>query len=109
MSVGIQAGNLYSCAVIYADITPSSVSANTTAEQYFSVPGVKQNDAILVNPPFNLGTGLGICGVRPSAASDQVGITFNNNTAGALTPIASRYVFVVFRQEGQRQVKTIEG
>lgn len=78
-----------------ATLSPAIVAANTTAEQLFTVTGVKVNDVVVVNKP-TAQAGLGIVGVRVSAAN-QVGITFSNNTAAGITPTASEvYSFLVF-------------
>lgn len=67
-------------------LTPSAVSANTTAEQTFTVTGLGTNDIVFVNKP-TAQAGLGIVGARVSA-TDTLAITFSNNTAGAITPTA---------------------
>lgn len=78
-----------------ATLTPAAVAANTTAEQLFTVTGVKVGDVVVVNKP-TAQAGLGIVGIRASAAN-QVGITFSNNTAAAITPTAGEvYSFFVF-------------
>ena len=72
------------------------VAANTSAEQLFTVTGVAVNDVAVVNKP-TAQAGLGIVGVRVSAAN-QVGITFGNFTAAGITPTASEvYRFSVVR------------
>lgn len=78
-----------------ATLSPAIVAANTTAEQLFTVTGVKTGDVVVVNKP-TAQAGLGIVGIRVSAAN-QVGITFSNNTAAGITPTASEvYSFFVF-------------
>lgn len=78
-----------------ATLSPALVAANTTAEQLFTVTGVNVSDVVVVNKP-TAQAGLGIVGVRASAAN-QVGITFSNNTAAGITPTASEvYSFLVF-------------
>lgn len=78
-----------------ATLSPAIVAANTTAEQLFTVTGVKTSDMVVVNKP-TAQAGLGIVGIRVSAAN-QVGITFSNNTAAGITPTASEvYSFFAF-------------
>lgn len=73
-------------------ISPAQVSANTTAEQTFTVKGLKVTDAVLVNKPSHQ---AGIMPVHARvSAPDTVAITFANNTAGALTPTASETYYV---------------
>jgi len=79
-----------------ATLSPAQVNANTTAEQLFTVTGVAVGDIVFVNKP-TAQAGLGIVGVRVSAAN-QVGITFSNNTGVGITPTASQvYAFGVLR------------
>ena len=73
--------------VLYqATISPASVAANTTAEQTFAVTGIIANAPVLVNKPTPQ-AGLGISGSRASS-TNNIGITFSNFTATAITPTA---------------------
>jgi len=76
-------------------INPASVAANTTAEQTFTVLGIRSNDFILVNKP-SLTAGVGIAGSR-ATAKDTVGITFVNATAGAIDPGSEDYSIIAIR------------
>lgn len=71
-------------------LTPSAVSANTSAEQTFSVPGLVVGDIVTVNPPSNV-AGLALTHARVSAA-DTLAITWANVTAGSLTPPSGTYL-----------------
>lgn len=79
--------------------SPSSVATVTTAEQAFTVTGataawkVSTTDLIYVNKP-TAQAGIGMGNVRASA-SNSIGVTFSNVTAGALTPTASQVYGVV--------------
>ena len=68
-------------------LTPSSVAANTTAEQGFTVTGLVASSPVWVNKPTSQ-IGLGILGCRVSAA-DTLAITFANCTSTAITPTAA--------------------
>lgn len=70
-------------------VTPVSVAANTTAEQSLTVTGVLNNSVVYLNKP-SFTPGLGIAGVRVSAAN-TIGVTFINNTATAITPPSETY------------------
>lgn len=71
-----------------AVLTPAAVPATPSgAEQLFSVPGATLGTLPIVNKPTNQ-AGLGITNIRVTAA-DQVGITFLNNSSGAITPTAA--------------------
>lgn len=98
MGVGIIAGNTWAAGLVTVTLSPSIVAANTSAEQTFTVPGVKVGDFVSVNKP-TAQAGLGIVGVRVSAA-DTVGITFGNFTGSGITPTASQsYIFRVVRSD----------
>lgn len=73
-------------------LSPAIVAANTTAEQTFTVNGLAVGDFVYVNKPTTQ-AGIGICGARVTAVN-TLGITFNNNTAGGITPTASETYLV---------------
>jgi hypothetical protein len=68
-------------------LSPAQVSANTTAEQTFSITGLKTSMTVFVNKP-TAQAGLGIVGARISAA-DTLAITFANVTGAPITPTAA--------------------
>jgi hypothetical protein len=83
------------CTVISTTLSPSSVAANTTAEQTFTVTGIVAGTVVWVNSQAPQ-AGLGIVGCRVSG-TNSVCITFGNSTAAAITPTASStYVFADF-------------
>ncbi|WP_059416156.1 hypothetical protein [Cupriavidus basilensis] len=72
---------------INVTLSPAQVAANTTAEQTFTVAGVRVGDVVYVSKP-TAQAGLGIVNVRASA-SNQIAVTFSNNTGTPITPTAS--------------------
>lgn len=70
-----------------ADKTWAETATITTAEQNVTVPGLKVGDMVYVSKP-TAQAGIGVCGVRVSAA-DTLSITFNNPTASGVTATAS--------------------
>lgn len=76
-------------------LTPASVAANTTAEQTFTIAGLNTSDLVFVNKP-TAQAGLGIVGTRVTA-TDTIGITYGNPTAGAIVPTAETYKIVSIR------------
>jgi len=70
-------------------LDPSSVSANTTDEQSFSVGGVVSGDKITVIKPSHT-TGLGIFNAR-SDGNDTVKIQFMNVTGSTIDPPSETY------------------
>lgn len=102
-------GNIQKVGVFQIALTPSAVSANTTAEQTFAatgiglatsgaLPSLAPQDFVWVNKP-TAQAGLGIVGARVSA-NDTLAITFSNNTGAGITPTAGELymVFVARRQ-----------
>lgn len=83
--------------VIQQSLNVASVGANTTAEQTFTVQGLRVGDVVFVSKP-SLSAGLGVCNCRVSAP-DTLALTFNNNTAGAIDPAAENYLIFWFRPE----------
>jgi len=86
-------GNLPKQSVISVTLSPAAVSANTSAEQTFTVNGLQAGDHVAVNKP-TAQTGLAIVNARVSAAN-TLAITFGNFTAGSITPTASEVYLVL--------------
>lgn len=89
MSLGIILGNVQAMGVASVTLSPALIVLNTTAEQTFTVPGIRATDVLLgVNKP-TAQAGLGIVGFRVTA-ENTIGITFSNNTGGSITPTAAQ-------------------
>ena len=71
-------------------IDVASVAAATSAEQTFTLRGVRVGDFVAVSKP-SLTAGLAIGSARVSAA-DTIAIQFINATAGALDPASETYL-----------------
>lgn len=87
-SSDIARGNLQYDTLLGVTLSPAQVAINTTAEQTFTVPGLRTTDIVTVQKP-TAQAGLGIVGARVSAAN-TLAITFSNNTGGAITPTAAQ-------------------
>jgi hypothetical protein len=86
--IGPSGSTILNVQIYSVALTPVAVAANTTAEQIFAVAGLTAADKILfVNKP-TAQAGLGIVGFRVSSAGN-IGITFANVTAAAITPTAA--------------------
>lgn len=96
-AVNIVRGNLTTLWGAKVALTPAAVSANTAAEQTFTVTGVLSTDVILANKP-TAQTGLGVVNVRASAAN-TVAITFMNATGSTITPTSETWTFTILRPE----------
>lgn len=94
-------GNTQQLYVMKATLSPAQVAANTTAEQTFTVPGLRlTSDMIVGVSKPTAQAGLGIVGFRVTA-NDTLGITFSNNTGAGITPTASQvYLIQVARIDG---------
>lgn len=71
-------------------LTPSSVSANSTSEQSFTVTGLLESQPVFVSKPSHQ-SGLGIVNARASAAN-TLNITFVNVTGSPITPTSETYL-----------------
>lgn len=79
-----------------ATLDPTSVPANSTSEQTFSLNGVTTQDIVTVSKPTHT-TGLGIANCRVSAAN-TLAITFMNNTGSAIDPPTETYLIHTIRR-----------
>ena len=83
--------------VLYTQtLTPTSVAANTTAEQTFTVTGLVSGSPVWVNRVSSAQQGLGIAGVRVSAAN-TLAITFCNSSGSAIVPNSETYLIGNFQ------------
>lgn len=105
MSVGIINGNAYGTYLIKATLTPAEVATITTAEQTFTVAGLKTGDFVSVNSP-SLVAGVALANARVSAAN-TLALTFVNPSAGNVTPAAGSYKIFVVRPEGGTPANSI--
>lgn len=97
-------GNIQKQAILStASITPTSVAANTTAQQSFTVVGLgtQPGDVIeYVGSPGAFQAGLIVANVTADATTnDKITITFGNLTASPITPNAGSYTFEVSRPQ----------
>ncbi len=75
-------------------LTPTSIAARTTAEQQFTVTGLRAGECVMVNKP-TAQAGLDILGYRV-VSNNLLGITFANVTsATVITPTAAESYTVV--------------
>lgn len=96
LEVGSNGTTITQLRVYSPSLSPVAVAANTTAEQTFTVTGLATSDKVIVNKP-TAQAGLGIVGMRVSAAN-TLALTFSNNTVAAITPTAAEtYQIVAIR------------
>lgn len=100
MSLGPQNvcyGNLAATYLLQATLTPASVATVTSAEQTFTVPGVLAGDQISgISLQAAWTVLVDIVNYRV-VSNNTIGISFQNNTAGPLTPPAGTYLIEVNR------------
>lgn len=99
MSTGIIDGNVQGLQAIQLSLNPASVAANTTAEQSFTVPGLRATDFVIAFVKPTASAGLGIVNYRVSAAN-TLAVTFVNATASPIDAAAEIYTVVVLRPDG---------
>ena len=99
-------GNILYSWLIAPTLTPTSVGATTSAEQQFTVSGVLIGDEIgSVNFQGAVTTLIDIVNVRV-VSNNVIGISFQNVTAGGLTPPAVVYIIEVNRPEAPNNLPT---
>ena len=76
-------------------LSPTSVAANTTAEQTFTVTGLVASSSVLVNKPSSQ-LGLALVGARVSAAN-TLALTYQNNSGSAIVPTSETYAIGNFQ------------
>ena len=93
--------------VIYKQaLSPTTVAANTTAVQTFTVSGLLANGVCVVNKPAAQ-VGLGIAGVFCSAAN-TLSIVYSNSTTVSITPNqAETYIIGQFQVAGAGVTSTL--
>ena len=79
---------------IVQTLTPNAVSANTSAEQTFTVPGLIAGTEVYVTKP-SLTPNLMVAGARVSAAN-TLAINFANNSGSSITPPSEAYSIAYF-------------
>lgn len=101
----IATGNVQFILLLQATLSPAQVNTITAPEQTFTVPGLQVGDFVSVQKP-TAQAGLGIVGSRVTA-TNTLGITFVNPTAGNITPTAAEtYLIKVLRQENPGPLPT---
>ena len=83
MSTTIARGNVGFEAVLQVSVTPpATMSANSTSELTYTVPGILVGDFLEINKPSHT-AGLSIGNIRASAVN-QIAIQWVNSTTGSI-------------------------
>ena len=99
-STTITRGNSHETFYIQPTLAPSAVSANTTAAQTFSVPGLQTTDIVVVLGLNGTQTTGIIVAEADCLTANVLSIQFGNVTGGSVTPATGAYTIQVTRLEG---------
>lgn len=91
-------GNILVSMLIGPTLTPAAVTAATTAEQNFNIPGLQPTDFINVSFNGQQTAGMAVENARCGTAG-VLTMAFSNDTAGTLTPASGIYIIGVDRAE----------
>lgn len=98
-STTINRGNVATTIILTSNMTPAAVSATTSSEQAFTVPGLQVGDQVSALQFQGAWTVLvDIVNLRVSAAN-TLSVSFQNSTGGSVTPPAGTYLLEVNRPE----------
>jgi hypothetical protein len=99
-STTVTRGNSHETFYISVNITPTAVSAASTSNQTFSVPGLQTTD-IIVPQGYIANQISGVFIVEADCLTANVlTVQFGNFTSGSVTPNAGQYEFQIVRLEG---------
>lgn len=103
-STTVTRGNSHETFYIAPSITPTAVSAASTSNQTFSVPGLLTTD-IIMPQGYIANQVSGVFIVECDCLTNGVlTVQFGNFTAGSVTPAAGVYEFQIVRLEGPAPV-----
>lgn len=95
MGTNLRDGNIDRMGIIAVNINPTSVAANTSAEQTFTVPGLKVGDFVVIVRPSLF---AGFCVIQARVSADNtLAIQFANVTAAPIDVGAQDYPVAWFR------------
>ena len=103
-STTVTRGNSHETFYIAPSITPTAVSAASTSNQTFNVPGLLTTDIIIAQGYISNQTS-GVFIVESDCLTNGVlTVQFGNFTAASVTPAAGVYEFQIVRLEGPAPV-----
>ena len=106
-STTLARGNALSTFYIAPSITPTAVSATSTSNQTFNVPGLLTTDVILAQG-YIANQVSGIFIVEADCLTNNVlTVQFGNFTSGSVTPNAGVYEFQIVRSDGPLPVNAV--
>lgn len=99
-STTIARGNALQTFYVAPSLTPSSVSANTTAAQTFTLPGLQTTDIVSVIGLNGSQTAGIIIAEADCLTAGVLTIQFGNCTASGATPASGVYTLQIVRSDG---------
>ena len=99
-STTVTRGNSHETFYIQPSLTPVSVSANTTAIQTFSLPGLTTTDLVEVIGYSGAQTTGVVVGEADCLTSNVLSMQFANVTASTAVPAIGTYSLQIIRLEG---------
>ena len=106
-STTVTRGNSHETFYIQPSLTPSAVSANTTAAQTFSLPGLQTTDIVAVLGYNGTQTTGIIIAEADCLNANVLSIQFGNVTDSSATPASGVYTIQVTRLEGPAPVTAV--
>lgn len=104
----IARGNLQGTLLLSVSLTPTSVNGTTSAEQTFTINGLLLGDEIAAVSLQAAWTSLTSIVNYRVTANNTLGISFQNQTGGALTPPSGTYLISVNRPSQSTQPNSIQ-
>ena len=99
-STTVTRGNSHETFYVQPSITPTIVSANLSALQTFSLPGLQATDIVqVVGYNGNQTTGI-VVAEADCLTANVLSVQFGNLTTSAATPASGTYTIQVVRLEG---------
>ena len=92
-------GNILYNFLVYPSLTPTAITASTTAVQTFTIPGLAVNDSVSVNSQAAQTTGVSVINTWVSAAN-TLSVQFANANTASATPYVGTYILACDRLEG---------
>ena len=92
-------GNILYNFLVYPSLTPTAITASTTAVQTFNIPGLAVNDSVSATTPAAQTTGITVANTWVSAAN-TLSIQFVNANTASATPYVGTYILACDRLEG---------
>ena len=99
-STTVTRGNSHETFYIGPSLTPTSVTAYTSAVQTFNIPGLLTSDIIQAVGAVGVQTAGMVTAECDCYNPNVLSVQFLNSTGSTATPLAGQYIFQITRVEG---------